>query len=306
MIENHGASAVALDKQLKATPEYLLVEEIRGFKRSISLFGGNYQQLKEQIEFFEDAQKSLHLDQAGNYQEKLYFQSEIMRLLHNYVASALSLIDHSRIHYRKLYENGIFPEYQQRVDRVFDKDPLANFVKGLRQYFQHYGLPGMYFQTSWRKDHPTFIRTIHLRNEELKEFDWKAKAREYLEAQTTDINLTDLIDAYQSKVADFYEWFQLMQEELHATEIAKVDEMRAEIKRIVLPDLLNATLQFPGLTSASFEATILPYIGNDEQIVFALMQPGSKADFMLVILKSMADISLAIERKIRQLYELSI
>jgi hypothetical protein len=302
MIQSHGASAVALDKQLKATPEYLLVEEIRGFKRSISLFDGNYHQLKEQIDFFEDAQKSLHLDQAENYQEKIYFQSEIMRLLHNYVAAALSLIDHSRIHYRKLYENGTFPEYQHRVDKVFDKDPLASFVKGLRQYFQHYGLPGMYFQTSWQKDHPTFIRTIHLRNEELKEFDWKAKAREYLEAQTIDINLTLLIDAYQNKVADFYEWFQLRQDELHATEIAKVEELRAEIRRLVLPDILNATLQFPGLTAGSFEGTILPYIGYDEQIVFGLMEPESKPDFLLRVFQSTAEINSIIEEKIRALY----
>ncbi len=163
----------------------------------------------------------------------------------------------------------------------------------------------MYFQTSWLKDHPAFIRAIHLRNEELKKFDWKAKAKEHLEAQIIDINLTELIDAYQSKVAGFYEWFQLRQEELHAAEIAKVEDKRAEIRSLVLPDILNAILQFPGLTIVDFEATILPYIGYDEQIVFALMEPGSKADFLLIILKSMANISPTIKRKIREIYQLS-
>jgi len=304
MANENGPSAVELEKKLRLTSEYLLVEEINGFRRSIRLFDGNHKQLKDQIIFFEDAEQSFHLSQPDNYEEKLYFQSEIMRLLHNYVASALSLIDHSRLHYRKLYGNGTFPEYQKRVEDIFEKDPLASFVKGLRQYFQHYGLPEMYFQTKWQVDHPTLIRSIHLRNGELKEFDWKA--REYLNAQATDINLANLIDAYQNKVAEFYDWFQLRQEELHAIEIQKVNETRSKIRRLLLPDILNATLQFPEVTAASFEVTILPYIGYEEQIVLTLMEPASKAEFLLHVFKSMAEISPAIERKIVEIYQASL
>jgi hypothetical protein len=297
-----GQSIIEIDNQLRQMPEYKLVEEIRSFSRSLQLFDGNYRELKERLEFFEDAQRSIYLDQAGNELQKQHFYSEVIRLVHNYVAAAFSLVDHSRRHYRKLYSINSFPEYVERVKLTFADDPLSNFMKGLRNHFQHYGLPFMYFQTSWNRAQPEIKRTIHLSNDALKEFDWDLRSLEYLNSQVNDINLTTLIDTYQKKVMEFYEWFQSRQEQIHDAEFKKVEGIKAKMRRLALPDILNATLQFPNIDRANFEGSILRFLSNDEQIVFALMETDSKAEFLLIVFKAMADISPAIEKRIRELY----
>jgi hypothetical protein len=67
---------------------------------------------------------------------------EVMCLLHNFVAAAKSLVDHTRVAYRDLYAaSGAIPQYQTEVDRRFVNDPLSKFIAGLREMAQHVRLP---------------------------------------------------------------------------------------------------------------------------------------------------------------------
>jgi hypothetical protein len=296
-------SVLALDKELKATAAYHVVKEIRGFSRSIKLFEGNYQQLADSLEYFSDAERSFELEQAGHEKLKVHFQSEVVRLIHNFVAAALSLVDHTRIHYRKLYGEGEFPEYRDRLGEAFADDQLANFVKGLRQYFQHFGLPHIYFETAWSRDNPIFLRTVRLRNRELQDFDWKQKAREFLLSQSEDIDLFLLVKTYHEKVVQFYEWFQGRQEEIHADQFAEVAEKQMQIRRIALPDILNGLLQMPDINAEMFETNVIKFLDEDELVMYALMESNSKAEFLLLVFKQMAEISTSIEKRIRALWK---
>jgi len=63
------------------------------------------------------------------------FQLEIVCLLHNYLASAKTLIDHTRILVEELYKNTDFwAEYEARKKETFIDSPLAQFVQNLRNY----------------------------------------------------------------------------------------------------------------------------------------------------------------------------
>jgi len=298
-----GKSIVQLDKALRETPEFGITEEISSFSRSIELFDGNYHELRDLIIFFEDVNQSFYLEQDGNDEERRRLLRDIVRRMHNYVASVLSLIDHSRLHYRKLYDrNNIFPEYQSKVDQVFKFDPLSCFVKDLRQYFQHYGLPGIYFQTSWTRESGLMERTVRLRLTDLEHFTWSSTAKKFLVTQTEDINLLTLTDAYHDKVTVFYDWFQERQKQLHADAIRKVTDVKREMRRLALPDILNATLQFPDVTAQQFESTILKFLDEDTRIVLTLTEKNSKAELLCAIFKTMADIGPELENRIRQLY----
>lgn len=298
-----GKSIVQLDKALRETPEFGITEEIRSFSHSIELFDGNYHELRNLLIFFEDINQSYYLEQDGNDEERRRLLRDIVRRMHNYVASVLSLIDHSRLHYRKLYDRtNIFPEYQTKVDEVFKFDPLACFVKDLRQYFQHYGLPGIYFQTNWTRASGLMERTVRLRLTDLKHFTWSSTAKKFLVAQTEDINLLTLTDAYHNKVTAFYNWFQGRQEQLHADAFRKVTDAKRKMRRQALPDILNATLQFPNFTAQQFEASILKFLDEDTRIVLALTVQNSKPELLCTIFKTMADISPELEKRIRQLY----
>lgn len=298
-----GNSIVQLDKALRQTPEFAVTDEIRSFSRSIELFEGNNSELRNLLLFFEDANQSFYLEQEGNDVERQRLLREIIRLMHNYVAAVMSLIEHSRIHYRKLYErNKLFPEYQGKVDAVFKFDPLSCFVKDLRQFFQHYALPGIYFQTSWKKATGMMERTVRLRLTDLEHFKWSSTAKQFLVEQTEDINLLTLIDGYNEKVADFYQWFQRRQKELHAQDFKKVLEAKEDMRRLAIPDILNSILQFPHINAVQFETSISKFLDKDTSIVLALMEPDSKGHFLCTVFKAMADISSDLEQRIKTLY----
>ncbi|MCC9167686.1 hypothetical protein [Pontibacter harenae] len=106
-----------LHDELNQMPEFQLLEEIRHFGASITIFEGNYEQLKELLIIHNDPIKSQFLHSVRNREVLHAFQIEVIRLLHNYVAAAFSLVDHTRIHYRKLYlSNNRFPEYQTEIN----------------------------------------------------------------------------------------------------------------------------------------------------------------------------------------------
>ena len=63
----------------------------------------------------------------------------VLRHLHNTVAAALSLVDHTRVFYRKYYSSTQqIPDYQQQITTRFEEHGLTQFVICLRQFCQHY------------------------------------------------------------------------------------------------------------------------------------------------------------------------
>jgi hypothetical protein len=62
----------------------------------------------------------------------------ICRHLHNYLAAASSLIDHTRVLYREIDQpSGLIPDYQAEVDARFKNNGLARLVNGLRNVNLH-------------------------------------------------------------------------------------------------------------------------------------------------------------------------
>ena len=148
--------------------------------------------------------------------------SEITRLFHNFVAAALSLIDHTRVLYRHLYEpNNQFPEYQRRIDVHFVEDPLTQFVVKLRQMTQHYRLPSIQNHTSMsniNRDGLVGEMSIEMRltTDGLRQYDgWNTPANRFLESSGEHIDLRSIITDYYAHINEFYEWFDQRQREIH-------------------------------------------------------------------------------------------
>ena len=61
-----GKSVLAIDKAMRDSAAYKVVNAINGFSRSIRLFEGNYQELAQLLDYFADAQRSFEMEQAGH------------------------------------------------------------------------------------------------------------------------------------------------------------------------------------------------------------------------------------------------
>lgn len=230
-----GKDIIALHNELVAMPEYELMLRIKTFQDSLKIFTGNYNELRKLLLFHADMPKALPLWDVVNRDKLHAFQREVTRLLHNFVASAMSLIDHSRVLYRELYEpKGRFPEYKEELERRFTKNPLASFVVCLRQYFQHYKAPIVFSEMRWSRESPTFDSKLKLNKVELEGFSsWKSPAKKFLAKQEDSIDLLNLVEEYYALVMDFYKWFGGRQEEIHSEEFERVDAKQRELAKLV-------------------------------------------------------------------------
>jgi hypothetical protein len=231
---------IKLMQELAAMPEYELYKELEGLSTSVYILDGNFSDLRRQIHYLTTDPKTESLFFVRNRDKLNWALRDVIRLIHNYVAASLSLIDHTRRLYDKLYANtGKFDDYQMKIQTEFAQDPLAQFVKGLRQHFQHYKAPNLGIN-SFQNKAGKIIKTIDLYKSDLLLFDsWGAVAKAYLEKVHDQVNVITLMTKYQSKVSRFYLWFQTRQEEIHKDEFERLKSKDDEFHRLLLEDSID-------------------------------------------------------------------
>jgi hypothetical protein len=238
---NRGITILKLMEELRQMPEYALFVELQGFSASIYTFDRNYQELVDLINFLANNPKADALHWLRNRDKLMVAMRDVIRLLHNYVAAAMSLIDHTRRLHKRLYsELGNFSDYQTKVNSEFAQDPHAQFVKCLRQYCQHYKAPNLDITTSWNQGDEKISRSFNLLKEDLISFDgWSATALKYLEHANEKISILQIIKEYRDKVIEFYIWFQKRQEEIHADELERFKKKESELLSLMLEDKID-------------------------------------------------------------------
>lgn len=241
---SNGKGIATLIKEFRELPEYALYKSLTGFNISLYIFNNNYLQLKQLVEFLVNNPESEYLMDVRNRDRLNNSLSEVLRLLHNFVAAAMSLVDHTRNIYDKLYkETGKFPDYQDRINKEFVNNPLIHFVHCLRQYCQHYRAPDISIQTSWNKNDGKFKKTIDLLKDDLKAFSsWNANASKYLDLIEKRVDVDELIGAYRKKVLGFHVWFNSRQKEIHKTEFDLLRKKEEELLTVQLSHFLDTAL----------------------------------------------------------------
>jgi hypothetical protein len=163
---------------------------------------------------------------------------EVSRLLHNLVASAKTLVDHTRSLIRHWYADSEFlQEYQSEVENRFVGNQTAGFVEELRNYALHYQLPPMTAllevgrDSNGRLQPPT--QTIALDKAGLLQWSGWRKGRPYLDAASDRIALREVIEQYFQNVRDFHQWIQDRLVETHADELRWLEDKRKRIKEVL-------------------------------------------------------------------------
>lgn len=144
------------------------------------------------------------------------FENELVRLLHNFLASVTSLIDAQRVVIRHRWpDEGQSPKFAQNEYKhslaLHFAPGESEFVVKLRNYCTHRSIvsPGLVTNISWEQGGPlVHVNTLTLKRDELLEWDkWGAPARAYLEGQEETFELAPIIERYTSAAREFYKWF---------------------------------------------------------------------------------------------------
>jgi len=275
--------------EMYSTSEYEIIREMTSFKESILLLNLNYTELKIHFENFRKTTLKIFSEEHPERNINI----ETKRLIHNYLSSTVSLIDHTRVYVKKLHTTIDFDEYQLKINKTFIQNSICVFVKDFRQYVQHVKLPDI----SYRKN-VAIIKphaSMAISKEELLKFSgWTKMSKEYIYSHSGSIDLRMILKDYQLIVDEFYVWLISWQENIFKEQIKKIQhlklsiidvELKAIIQKIINQEYKNHTDLERDLYDIIPEKTqLLNKLDNREKIseIFYLFNPDNLTKFRII------------------------
>lgn len=224
---------------------------MRQLSLSIQTFEKNYELFKQHLEFINNMDYWIELSESRRSPIKWKYhasEQETYRQLLNFIASAQTLIDHTRKLVNELYSKTDFQkEYQDKVNKELKNHPTRVFVQELRNYVLHSQFPFVGTQFNHSRLSPigcqenlfeTSVR-LTLNKEELLESErWTAPSKLFLASQEELIFLDVLADEYYLLINDSQMWLNKRQKEMHESEylslLEKWENLYQELEQAIL------------------------------------------------------------------------
>ncbi|MBD2134436.1 hypothetical protein H6F47_18860 [Sphaerospermopsis sp. FACHB-1094] len=206
---------------IQQSAEMEIERNLLAWQASFRVFDGNYHELIQYLEYPHE--------QSEN-QEVLI--DETSRLLHNFLASAGSLVEHTRVIVKRLYSDThqFRKEYDLKKSEELVKNNVQNFIKNLRNYTLHETLPIVELQNSFSEN---LLLNIQIDVKIIKESEhWKSweDSENYLNKLGDNIKLIDLVKKYYEVIIGFYTWLTERQHnDIHKADLEKLQEMKKGI-----------------------------------------------------------------------------
>lgn len=171
------------------------------------------------------------ISNVGPEEPRRQLYRELIRLVHNYVASAGTLVDHTRKLMARYEGTPIREEYQSRLAEAMKED-LVRFVPKWRNYVLHFGIPGVGVQMTVERpgEQPTFL-VFADRDAALRWNNWTVQARRFLENGPKNIPLKDVLFDYARIIDGLYRWLYDQFGLLHGADIAEVNALIERLNR---------------------------------------------------------------------------
>jgi hypothetical protein len=200
-----------MKQALRQSEGALLDSDLLALKRSLGVFVRNCDELLGFLSTTDDPLTAIRLWAVQNREGFDRFLDEVDRLLHNVVAAAMSLREHTyrvRAKWLKLDQRDrIREEHDERVRQVFAESRTAQLVGGLRIIVQHRKLPRLLGHASHAPGQ-AFESKIHLDSDDLLEWDgWSPAVRAFLQEGEEPVELDELVAEYREAVVSFHTWF---------------------------------------------------------------------------------------------------
>lgn len=214
--------------QLQASSEMEIYRNLQALSASYRVFKGNYDALEDHLDHLNNPRESLFMYSSEQRENLERLIDETSRLFHNFLASAQSLVEHTRVIVNRLYSNQEFKkEYDEKRAQDLTNNPVRRFVQDLRNYTLHYSLPIPALHELFAED---IEMSVRLDVEILKQWDgWKEISRPYLETLGESFCIISLSNEYFFLIQNFYQWLTERQTQLHQSDFENLQKMHDEL-----------------------------------------------------------------------------
>lgn len=232
MVKSNGKKFIELLDKRKALKGTQIFGFLNHLATSLYIVNRNHKELSNAILVYE---KDVSIWDVKNRVKLDAFMREFSRLLHNYLTSVYSLIQHTINLRKKLGNSELSKEYSERL-KSLHRSGCVKFVINLRQYSQHFNLPFVSAQISLKRereeDSTTIKQQILLeKNELLKWKSWGSASRKYISSRK-EIDMKPILIEYQTLNKEFYRWYFLKIKTLYSKELQEFFDLESELTKL--------------------------------------------------------------------------
>jgi len=194
-----------LREEIKGYPGWQIHWACSRLLKSFYIFDLNYNELKK---FLENPPiiKFQFLPDEKARNDKIRSDSEAARLIHNFVASANTIVDHYRRAKNKYLADGEKVEFDNLIESCFLNDPRLLLLKDLRNFILHHDLPEISNRIKF-KDGTSKLELIP--EKMLKWKKWNSDVKTYLKnlsAKSENIKILEVVVDYAGKTNNLTEF----------------------------------------------------------------------------------------------------
>jgi hypothetical protein len=225
----HQRRAYELDCKIHDSAGLMVLNRLHSRSFTLNIFSTNANELNDALQLVSTPQVAIQLMAVKNRDAGTQAHREVIRLFHNFLAGAMTLVDQTRVFIREHYKGTSLDErYSAEVKIRFSDSQLHAFIQGLRNFMLHKGLPNSEQHITFTKG-KDFECGIRFSREELEDFSgWKAGAREFLLTQPDKIVLLNVCSQYEEMILAFHNWLDLAIREHHHAELAELERLQTQ------------------------------------------------------------------------------
>ena len=222
-------SASDLHERILAHPGKKYLDALMTYSISKNILAGNGVQLRKLLASLEDPSHAMELWSVDKRVRLQHLQNEVIRHLHNFLASARSLVDHTRaIMNEPFISEAHRTEYREEVALIIAGDPLIGFMHELRNFTLHRSIPLTSLQLSLNLS-GLFDSSVLVDLDQMADWDgWRSAGKAFIGSHRPTIRIMALVDGYEGTIRMFGEWFGLQFQKHYGKEMGEVLVMQKQ------------------------------------------------------------------------------
>jgi hypothetical protein len=221
-----------LRRELHNSSGMAFVRRMRIRSSCLRMFTLNAYRLEDAFQTIDAKRLQLLHDDSGDISRQCNLV--ITYLLHNFVASAKTIVDHTRIFIASFYSGtSVESSYKEKIAEDVAPDKVCRFVHDLRNYMLHCGMPHMSVWSSLDM-HSEARSGVYLYLRNLREWNgWTSRSKEFLSEHPEDtVDPDDIARSYCRKIIGFHVWLDQCLTQHHKDDLTRLDNLRGRLKAL--------------------------------------------------------------------------